>query len=99
MDRFQTFSVFSPRRTGGIGCGEYLSTAQGISLVINVGTHHAVYGEPYPSAKANRLPRSPARANVHDVERDICPENTRYPRNIGHIKFQSQAQDVFGICG
>jgi hypothetical protein len=22
MDRFQTFSVFSPRRTGGIGCGD-----------------------------------------------------------------------------
>ena len=52
MDRFQTFSVFSPRRTGGIGYGEYLVTAEGISLVINVGTHHAVYGEqPYPSAK------------------------------------------------
>ena len=50
MDRVQTFSVFS-RRTGGIGCGEYLSTAQEISLVINVGAHHAVHGEPYPSAK------------------------------------------------
>jgi hypothetical protein len=49
MDRFQTFSVFSARRTRG--CGEYLSTAQEISLLINVGTHHAVYGEPYPSAR------------------------------------------------
>jgi hypothetical protein len=38
-------------------------------------THHAVYGEPHPSARtlrtSNRLPRSPARANVEDVGREI----------------------------
>lgn len=35
MDRFQTFSVFSFHGTGIIRCGEYLSMAQQISLVMN----------------------------------------------------------------
>jgi hypothetical protein len=65
-------------------------------------THHAVYGEPHPSARtlrtSNRLPRSPARANVEDVGREILARKL-VSRNIGCIKISISAQDVFGICG
>jgi hypothetical protein len=44
MDRFQTFSVLFRRRTGGIGCGEYLSMAQKILLVIGVGSFGVMLG-------------------------------------------------------
>ena len=44
MDRFQTFSVLSRRRTGGIGCGAYLSMAQELSLVTGVGSFGHVLG-------------------------------------------------------
>ena len=53
MDRFQTFTVFSSHRTGVTGCGEDLSMAQEISLVISVGSFGLVVGflSGYPSAR------------------------------------------------